>query len=199
MNRHPRLGGMGLPNLQAYYFAMTLGQTKHWWHNSSTKLWSLMEAVSLGLSEWKAVLLDPFPNPVFSSHLSPPITATLNYWKVVFTEQCLQSCLSHTSIPLSFLPLHDSWVQKGLASIEDLFDGMHLWGFERKIQSHRNWSLLGIDKLTTFWNKICPNSELFPLPYSAFSNSSFTTHLKALKFFATSILATIYLLKLPIC
>lgn len=26
MNKHPRLGGMGLPNLQAYHLAMTLGQ-----------------------------------------------------------------------------------------------------------------------------------------------------------------------------
>lgn len=129
MNKHPLKGGMGLPNLQAYHFAMTLDQCKFWWQNSSNKMWSQMEADILGISDWKTVLLDPLPNPTFSSRLPLPVVTTLHYWKSIFQDKYLQSGFSFTSIPLGCLPFHipdlhlELWIQKGISSLEDLYDG----------------------------------------------------------------------------
>lgn len=137
MTRHPRMGGLGLPNLQAYHFAMTMGQIKHWCYNNPLKPWVRMESAILAVREWRGLLLDPIPNP------APPITATLSYWKTVFTEQCLQPGASHTSIPLSFLPLHiphmniDHWATQGLNTLEDLYDGASLRSFENLKEKYR--------------------------------------------------------------
>lgn len=90
----------------------------------------------MGIGKWRGILLDPVPNPILPCRISPTITATLNYWKIVYTDRCLQSGLSHTSVPLSFLPLHiphiniDPWVQRGVTLLEDLYDGSSLRSFE---------------------------------------------------------------------
>lgn len=129
------MGGLGLPNLQAYHFAMTLDQSKYWWQNSSNKTWSQMEADILGISDWRAVMLDPLPSPTFSSRLPVPVAATLHYWNSAFQDNYLQSGLSHASIPISFLSLHisnlhiESWMQKGMTSLDDLYDGSTIRSF----------------------------------------------------------------------
>lgn len=37
------MGGAGLPNLPAYYWASRIDQLKHWFPNDDTPLWSLIE------------------------------------------------------------------------------------------------------------------------------------------------------------
>lgn len=71
MTRHPRMGGLGLPDLCAYHIAMTLDQMKHWWHNSPNVVWTEMEAGVLGTSDWRAVILDPFPEQTPLPRYSP--------------------------------------------------------------------------------------------------------------------------------
>lgn len=136
MSKRPRKGGLGLPKLQAYHFAMTLAQVKHWWKGSKSKAWVCMEADCMGIKDLKGALLDPIANPLFPAHITPTITTTLNYWKTVFMKRCPQPGISHASIPLGFLPLHiphlniTPWAQKGLTLLEDLYDGVSIRPFD---------------------------------------------------------------------
>lgn len=129
MNKHPRMGGLGLPNLQAYHFAVTLDQIKHWWHNATGKTWSDMEAKMMGVPYWKAVLLDPIPEPTSRSSMPPSVGITLHYWKALLTEGYMQSGSIQVSVPLNYIPLHIlnfqiySWFARGIATLGDLYYG----------------------------------------------------------------------------
>lgn len=185
MNKHPLRGGLGLPNLQAYHFAVTLDQCKFWWHNSSDKAWSQMEADILGISDWRAVMLDPLPDPKFASRLPPPVAAALHYWKWTFQEKYLQSGSSHTSIPLRFLPLHipnlhlEPWLQKGILSLEDLYDGSNIRLFD---DLQEKFGLLETDRfkyrqITHLLRQI--SSKQRAVPSSVFSFLSLTNPFKS--------------------
>lgn len=129
MNKHLCMGRLGLPNLQTYHLAVTLDKIKHWWHNSDEKSWLGMEAAMLGVSEWRAVLLDPIQEPLQILHTLLSVHITLQYWKQLCGAEYVQSGHTHVCIPLSFIPLHipdiqlDSWRDKGIISLEDLYDG----------------------------------------------------------------------------
>lgn len=76
MNKHPTMGGLGLPNLQAYHFTVTLDQIKHW-QNSTGKTWSDMEAKMMAVPYWKSILLDPVPEPIPEPSIPPMYHSTL--------------------------------------------------------------------------------------------------------------------------
>lgn len=50
MNKHFHMVSLGLPNLQAYNFAVTMDQIKYWWHRSPDKQWAVMEANMIKVS-----------------------------------------------------------------------------------------------------------------------------------------------------
>lgn len=80
-------------------------------------------------------MLDPKCYPQFLPPLSLPICVTLQYWRVLLSRNDLRSSYSQLSIPLGFAPLHvpdlciASWKDKGITTMEDLYDGSQLKSF----------------------------------------------------------------------
>lgn len=110
-------------------------------------------------------MLDPLPDPFFfSSRLPLPVSATLQYWKSVFTERYVPLGLSHTPIPLGFLPLHipelrmEPWIQMGAKSLEDLYDSTSI----REILGPRSRPLQIQANCPPSLNKSLLNSALCP-------------------------------------
>lgn len=87
MTRYPSLGGMGLPNLQAYHFAVTLDKVKFWWHNSPENHWPQIEASLLKIMDWKSALLDPVASSKQVNHLSPPKKLRYNIGDTCYLAQ----------------------------------------------------------------------------------------------------------------
>lgn len=87
MTKHMHIGRLGLPNLKAYHIAVILDQIKCWWHNSLDKNVLLMEAGTINVTVWKAVLLDPIGYPNFSQHLPPTALVTYQYWKTLVSKK----------------------------------------------------------------------------------------------------------------
>lgn len=92
------MGGLRLPNLEAYHLAVTLDQIKHWWHNSTEKSWVGMQVAALGISDRRAVLLDPVPEPLQMPYIPLPARKTLQYWKQISEGTRNQDALMNPSL-----------------------------------------------------------------------------------------------------
>lgn len=79
-----------------------------------------MAQLLLGVSDWKTFLLDPLPEQLPKSPMPPSVGITLQLWETVCNQ----------ALPMFPYPPHhitdlqiDSWLQRGLTSLEDLYDG----------------------------------------------------------------------------
>lgn len=135
MNKRPSMGGLGLPNLHAYHLAITLDQAKHWWRCPLERPWSKIEAATIGVSDWRAVLLDPLPELPCIPLAPPSVRVTLQYWRKICNEGNPLNEVTHLPIPLSFVLLHipdirlKHWEERGILLLEHLYDGASLHPF----------------------------------------------------------------------
>lgn len=143
MTRRLDLGGLGLPDLKAYHRAVTLDQARYWWHNSTEKKWVDIESAIAGRPNWKAVLLDPLPTAPVLKATSLSISATLKYWRDLLRGKPPMSGVTQRSVPIECALLHipnmslDSWKNKGIATLDALYDGSRLRTFS-ELQSLYN-------------------------------------------------------------
>lgn len=132
-HKHPRLkkeillspvqnGGMGAPNVHAYYKAVILDQLREWWAPTSTKTWTQIETMALTANPQHtlmAALLSLQPH----RHFLLTVTAAIRVWsatakksmgipKAILSKIHLQA-LELISPNLSFRV----WIQKGLTNL----------------------------------------------------------------------------------
>lgn len=132
MNRHMRMGGLGLPDLKKYHMAVTLDQIRHWWHDSSDKRWVMLEKGLLDGTNPKALLLDPVTRTPNIRTLPTPISTSLKFWASLLACPSSRADTSQVPIPLDFVGFHipdfsvTLWKEHGIAFLECLYEGNRL-------------------------------------------------------------------------
>lgn len=135
MHRKMQFGCLGLPDLKAYHIAATLDQIKYWWHGSVDKWWVAMETDLAGVSNWRAVLLDPINETPHISLQAPSTKVTLQYWNSLARGRPPKSGSSQIPIPLEVISLHipdfplKTWIDKGMLTLDTLYDGSRFKSF----------------------------------------------------------------------
>lgn len=130
-----QMGDLGLLNLKAYHMAVTLDQIKYGWHSFPDKQWVLMEGNLANITDDKAALLEPIKDMPRSQLLSPSITFTIHCWKSLLTGKPSRSGTSQLSIPFDLASRYipdislNSWIDKGITTLDVLFDGCLLKSF----------------------------------------------------------------------
>lgn len=125
-------GGMGAPNIHAYYKAVILDQLKEWWSPTSRKTWHQIESAAI-TPNLKHVLTATLLNLKPQRHFLQSTTSALRVWTAL-TQQARgipNSILSKLPIQAIEMISPDLsvhlWTQKGLVDIGQLMttSGIH--------------------------------------------------------------------------
>ncbi|OCT86480.1 hypothetical protein XELAEV_18020164mg [Xenopus laevis] len=134
--------GLGVPEIENYYKATILEQSREIWTQDLSKQWVEIEQDQLPVKSFRSVLESRL-NWKISPNISNPITAnTILIWRE-FTKLCSNDPLARsTPIPLinlstalKNLPL-ENWIDQGIKSIDDLLVGTEIKTFEELVLSY---------------------------------------------------------------
>lgn len=125
-------GGMGAPNVQAYYRAVVLDQLREWWSPASNKTWIQIESMAVH-ANMKHTLTATLLNLKPQHHYLHSVMAALRVWSASIQRATGLPRSIISRLPIQAIELISPdlplklWTQKGLTNLGQLMStsGIH--------------------------------------------------------------------------
>lgn len=126
LNRHKLVGGMGYPNLQDYYYAAILAQTRYWLNHLEDKQWPDLESDFLWEAHFRSYLLMHSNTLPIHLQSNPTFRATLLSWHKLLQhyKSTTQTTTPNISIQALSIIIPDfpssHWLAKGKSTLQQI-------------------------------------------------------------------------------
>lgn len=170
--RNRRCGGLGLPNLLAYYWSANMHKVMLWCTFPQDS-WYQVEESSCSPSSLQALVCSPLPLSPLQFSSNPMVVGTLKIWAQTRRHcrwhslpQMTPICNNHLFIPARTDPRFKHFEQNGIQYLRNLFVDNQFASFDQlcKIYLLNNSDLFRYFQLRSFARSHCPQFPQMPPP-----------------------------------